>query len=239
MLRLVLDAIEQLGLADHPLSFLPGAQWYSEALLASPFQPRMRSDTLGEGFTNADAVIGHFTFDPMTKAGLRLDADAKQFVVVEAKMFSNLSKGTKNAPLYDQAARNVACIAEAISQASRTINDIPNLGFFVIAPAKEKRGNPSSNLEACVTRDSIRAAVANRILDYESRNRAEARALREWEQAFLLPLVETLAATNRLGVLSWEDCIAAVSERDRMAGAELDAFYERCLAYMPGRQKLA
>ena len=235
MLRLVLDAVERIGLEDHPLSFLSGARWYSEALLLSPFRPRMRSDALGEGFTNADAVIGHFSFNLSTKAGLRLNSDAKQFVVVEAKMFSDLSKGTKNAPLYDQAARNVACIAEAIAQAGKTIGDFPNLGFFVIAPAKEKRGNPNSNLEASVAADSIRAAVANRILSYEAGRREEARELRIWEQSFLLPLVQQLVATDRLGVLSWEACIAAIGDRDRNASAELNAFYERCLTYGPGR----
>jgi hypothetical protein len=41
------------------------------------------------------------------KAGLGLNAGSFQFVVIEAKMFSNLSRGAKNALEYDQAARNV------------------------------------------------------------------------------------------------------------------------------------
>lgn len=233
MLRLVLDAAERLHLADHPLSFLQGSQWYSEALLLSPFRPRMRPDPLGEGFTNADAVIGHFTFDHATKAGLRLDPDAAQFVVIEAKMFSNLSKGTKNAPLYDQAARNVACMAEAIANSGRSIGDFESVGFFVLAPAKEKRRNSSSNLEVCVSADSIRAAVANRLLSYETANRTEPRELRVWEQRFLLPLVERLVETNRLGVLTWEECIGAIAERDQAMGAELVAFYTQCLTHAP------
>src|SRR5258708_23252206 len=86
MLRLVLDAAESLANFGHPLRFLDRAKWYSEARLSSPFRSRLKLDPLGEGFTNADAVIGHFDFRPSTKAGLRLSSDASQFVVVEAKI---------------------------------------------------------------------------------------------------------------------------------------------------------
>jgi len=114
MLRLILDAVQSNDM-DSDLRFLPQSRWYSEARLDSPFQPVARPDALGEGATRADGVIGHFTFREQTKAGLRLHAGASQFVVVEAKMFSNLSRGTKNALEYDQAARNVACMANTIA----------------------------------------------------------------------------------------------------------------------------
>src|SRR5580658_8454634 len=67
MLRLTLDAAQTLRIRDYPLQFLDKANWYSESLLSSPFGPRSRNDKLGEGFTNADAVIGHFEFNPSTK----------------------------------------------------------------------------------------------------------------------------------------------------------------------------
>lgn len=236
MLRLVLDAIQTLGLHNHPLGFLENSRWYSEALLSSPFRPRARSDSLGEGFTNADGVIGHFAFGASTKAGLQLHADARQFVVVEAKMFSNLSTGTKNAVLYDQAARNVACMAEAISQRGKAPNDFERLAFFVLAPAKEKRGHHSTNLEDLIRPDSIKGAVSNRIDAYEKTFRSEAVALREWEQCALVPFVDTLTATGSLAVLSWEEIIDAIRERDRPIAEELSGFYRRCLTYAPLRQ---
>jgi hypothetical protein len=114
MLRLLLYAVQTLGINSTPLAFEDGARWYSEALLGSSFGRQHRADPLAEGVTNADGVIGHFDFRPATKAGLRLRPGAKQFVVVEAKMFSKLSTGTKNARTYNQAARNVACMATAM-----------------------------------------------------------------------------------------------------------------------------
>jgi len=236
MLRLVLDAVQTLGLRGHPFWFTDEAKWYSEALLSSPFRPRSRSDKLAEGFTNADGVIGHFEFGASTKSGLRLNGDATQFVVVEAKMFSNLSSGTTNARVFDQAARNVACIAEAISQSGRSLNDFDRLGFFVLAPALEKRSHRNTNLESCIDPNSIKLAVGNRIQSYEQSGRDEANQMRDWERNWFLPLVDKLVASNGLKVLSWEDCIEAISAADEDVGAELGRFYQRCLTYSPQRQ---
>ncbi len=49
-------------------------------------------------------------------------------------MFSNLSAGVKNAPEYNQAARNVACMAEVISRSGLQVEDIDQL---------DTRKNPS------------------------------------------------------------------------------------------------
>ncbi len=97
MLRLVLDALESHRGSVGPLKFLPESHWYSEALLDSPFRPRKYGDPLGEGKTNVDGVVGQFGFRDSTRAGFALDSDARQFVVLEAKMFSNLSTGTPRA----------------------------------------------------------------------------------------------------------------------------------------------
>ena len=62
MLRLVLDWVERHPSAIEALRFDEGSTWYSEALLGSRFRPRRRGD-VGEGFTHADGVIGHFGYD--------------------------------------------------------------------------------------------------------------------------------------------------------------------------------
>jgi hypothetical protein len=233
MLRLVLDAVQNLKLRNQPLSFLEGSRWYSEALLSSPFRPRTKGDTLSEGFTNADAVIGDFEFRATTKAGLWLRPGCRQFVVAEAKMFSNLSAGTKNAPTYNQAARNVACMAAAIAQASRSSVDFDSVGFFVIAPRTDRRRPGFSNLERSVDPDAIRVAVDERIGAYHAAGRDEVSELRDWERTHFLPLVNQLAENGRLGVLSWEDCIEQIERADPAARAELAQFYEKCLSYAP------
>lgn len=231
MLRLVLDAIQSCGIEDHPLRFLSGSRWFSEALLISQFRPRSRADPLGEGFTNADGVIGHFKFQPSTKAGLELTPDCCQFVVVEAKMFSNLSAGTKNAPAFNQAARNVACMAAALSNSTRRLTEIESIGFLVLAPSLERRRQRGTNLESCVTADTIRSAVEQRIVRYEEMSREESKTLREWQAGYFLPLVDRLVHEQRLAVLSWEGCIEAVAAKDRIRAGELQSFYGLCLRY--------
>jgi hypothetical protein len=53
-------------------------------------------------------LIGHFRIKAITKAGILLDEKATQFIVLEVKMSSPLSKGVVNAPNYDQASRTIA-----------------------------------------------------------------------------------------------------------------------------------
>jgi hypothetical protein len=231
MLRLLLDAFQRVPSETSPLRFEQRAIWYSEAWLASPFGAQVRSDALAEGFTSADGVIGHFAFRPTTRAGLELAPDATQFIVVEAKMFSSLSSGTKNAPGYNQAARNVACMAEALARAGRTPESFSSLGFYVAAPVASKRRPSVSTLESILEPDQIRAAVHRRIEAYEAQDRKEATSLREWEAKYFLPLMRCLADRTCLQVLTWETCIEAVANVDTAVGEELGRFYERCLSF--------
>jgi hypothetical protein len=232
MLRLILDAIQTLKIPNHSLQFFNEAKWYSEALLYSPFRPRSKPDPLGEGLTHADGVIGHFEFHPSTKAGLLLKPGG-QFVVVEAKMFSNLSSGTTNAPGYNQAARNVACMAEAIARSGRFLSDFKSVGFFVIAPNLETRQYGSTNLETCLTPDSIRSTVNQRIESYEFQSRKEARELRKWQDCWFLPLLDRLVNEQHLAVLAWESLIEVIANRDRTWGEDLHRFYQCCLTFNP------
>jgi len=105
------------------------SNWCSEAVISSPFQPRERGDKLGEGFTHADMTIGDFKVNFEKSGEIILSDNAKLFGIIEAKMGSNLSQGTKNAPSYNQASRNLACIAE------KTIDNNSCKTFFgVVAP---------------------------------------------------------------------------------------------------------
>src|SRR5438105_464330 len=127
LLRVVIDWFGRHGGDRYPLSHLPGARWFSEAWLPSAFLPRFRGDPLAESRTHADGVIGHFTVGDPGTAGLALKPDARQFVVVEGKLFNRLSAGVKNAPYYDQAARSVACVAEALRRAGRDPDALDDL----------------------------------------------------------------------------------------------------------------
>lgn len=139
LLRLILDWFSRNPVAAHPLTFTPGTRWFSEARLPSAFLPRHRGDPLSETHTHADGVIGHFRIGQTGKTDLRLLEDATQFVVLEAKLIKGLSARTSRVRYFDQAARNVACIAETLRLSNRRPQDMAQLAFFILAPPRTDR----------------------------------------------------------------------------------------------------
>jgi hypothetical protein len=129
MLRLVMDWFSANDVPDHRLSFVPGARWYSEALLPSAFLARYQGDPLAGSWAHADGAIGQFAVGKERKADLSLLPDAQHLVVLEAKLFSRLSSGVANAEYFDQAARNVACVAGVLRRAERHPSNLSHLGF--------------------------------------------------------------------------------------------------------------
>lgn len=219
ILRLVLDWFDKHREVDHPLAFLPNATWYSEALLSSRFLPERRGDPLAESFTHADGVIGHLWIDSGVRGDASLLGGLSQFVVTEAKLGSSLSAGTKNAPSYDQAARNVACMAFMLGQAGIDPTKVDRLGFYVIAPRAQIDSGVFGEL---VTKPSIKGKVAGRVADYGEKHR-------EWFDTIFLPTLNRID----LGLLAWEDILAFIDSRSADAG--LAEFYRKCLEYNPLR----
>jgi len=224
LLRLVLAAGSK-GMDCLPFRFEPGARWFSEALLYSRFLPRFRSDPLAESLTHADGVIGHFRFGPATKAGLELESPYSQFVVCEAKIFSSLSAGTKRAPEFDQAARNVGCMAETLCRARQPLSEYKSLGFFVLAPASQIEAGVFSS---CMDKGAIRRRLLQRVQMYDDQpNRPE---LQRWLDEWALPVVHRI----EVHCCSWESVIERTSVMKPEYGASLEAFYELCLKYNAG-----
>ena len=142
-----------------------------------------------------------------------------QFVVTEAKLGSSLSAGTKNASSYDQAARNVACMAFMFGQAGIDPTKVDRLGFYVIAPKAQIDGGVFGEL---VTKPSIKGKVAGRVADYGVKHR-------DWFETIFLP---TLSRID-LGLLAWEDILTFIESKSSDAG--LAEFYKKCLEYNPLR----
>lgn len=217
MLRLVLDWFSRQPFDEHPLSFAPGSRWYSEALLPSQFLARSRGDVLAESWTHADGAVGHFAIGARGRGDLHLKPDARQLVVTEAKMFSGLSAGTRRAPKYDQAARNVACIAEVLHRAGRHPASCPRLVFLVLAPAEQIDADVFAS---SLNKTSIAAKVGERVSAYGG-------AKDGWYRQWLRPLLDTISVE----LLSWERVVAQVGQRDPGAGAYLESFLQSCLAF--------
>lgn len=223
MLRLVLDWLSRHRDVEHVLSFAPGARWYSEALLASRFLAASRSDSRAEGYTHADGLIGHFSITPGVRGEAVPTPGAQQFVVIEAKMGSPLSAGTKNAPAYDQAARNVACIAHVIGCAGLPPTSLGRLAFHVIAPSAQINAGVFGSL---MTKASIESKVRQRMEPYAGQHDA-------WFDTVFLPTLDRID----LRILSWEDVLASLPASAETEG--LQHFYQQCLQFNPARRAIA
>lgn len=220
MLRLVLDWLDRNREAiSLPLSMFPGARWYSEALLPSRFLAQRRGDVRAESFTHADGIVGHFSIQPGERGEAVLSPSARQFIVAEAKLGSALSARTKNAPDFDQAARNVACMAHMIHVAHADLKAIERLGFYVIAPETQIGAKVFGTF---VTRESIRRKVVARVEQYEG-------FWGKWVEDVLDPVLERI----QLSLLSWEEVLSALPTNEDATA--IRAFYAHCLTCNPTR----
>jgi hypothetical protein len=101
-------------------------------------------------------------------ANTKLAEGATQFIVTEAKLFSPLSSRVTNAAYFDQAAKNVACIAEVLCRATRKPEEFASLGFFVIAPDEQIRRHL---FETFISKPSIQNKVLRRVEEYPTDDR--------------------------------------------------------------------
>lgn len=223
LLRLVVDWFSKSGVPDHPLSFPKDGHWFSEARLHSAFLPRFMGDPLAESHTNADGVIGHFVIGSKGKTDLELTPDASHFVVLEAKMYSELSKGVKNAKYYDQAARNVACTAEVLRRADRKPQSFSQLGFYVLAPEDQIKSRTFSRQ---LDKQSIKAKVDRRISAYDGKRD-------QWFKEWFKPTLESIDVRS----LSWEAILDAIKERDSKTGDSLREYYSHCMTFNSTNKK--
>lgn len=217
LLRLVLDWFAKHSVEGHPLSFSEDATWFSEALLPSAFLARHRGDNLAESWTHADGVVGHFLIGEAGKADLKLMPEANQFIVLEAKMFSGLSSGVSNARYYDQAARNVACMAEVLNRASRNPTSMTDTGFYVLAPKSQIEKGLFADL---MNKDSISGKVTERISAYDGKKDA-------WYRDWFLPTLDQI----KVLCLSWEEIITYIQIQGPATGDSMKHFYEHCYYY--------
>ena len=218
MLRLVLDWFSRTPDCNCELQFLDGSGWYSEALLPSAFLARKRGDRLAESWTHADGVIGHFSIGENGAEDLSLKYGAKQFVVTEAKMFSKLSAGVTKAKYFNQAARNVACMAEIAKRAGITPSSFEDIAFYVVAPKSRIDEDVFSEY---MTAGNIRDVVRRRVSEYEEPEKEN------WFKEWFLPTLEVA----KLRCISWEEILTVISEHRGDDGQSLDGFYAKCLEF--------
>ncbi|MBW8011468.1 MAG: hypothetical protein FVQ83_09540 [Chloroflexi bacterium] len=217
LLRLVIDWFSKHAIQENPFSFMESSHWFSEASLPSAFLRRTGGDNLAEAHTKADGVIGHITIGNGTKTELSLLPTASQFMVLEAKIFSKLSTGVTNAKYFDQAARNVACIAEVLKRAHRPPTKITRLGFYVLAP---KIQIDTGVFDKNIARTSIREKVKKRVGEYKGEKDS-------WFQRWGEPTIERI----ELATLSWEKLFSTIRKYDQESAGAIEGFYKKCLEF--------
>lgn len=131
MTRLLVECSIEEKISLENIDFGRINNWYSEGLLSSPFLARIRGDCLAEGYTHTDIALGDFFVDSAKRGDISIKGHDGIFGVIEAKLGSRLSVGTKNAPSYNQASRNLACIA------FNTRSTTHKIFFAVVAPEKK------------------------------------------------------------------------------------------------------
>ncbi|MDY6950235.1 MAG: hypothetical protein SWE60_01875 [Thermodesulfobacteriota bacterium] len=210
MTRLLVEVSKNAGIQIGSIDFGKIRHWYSEGLLSSPFLARSRNDYLAEGYTHADMALGDFRVNSANRGDISVEGSVGLFGVIEAKMGSPLSAGTKNAPDYNQASRNLACIA------FNTLSSEHDIFFAVIAPEKKIAEH---GIEAQVDPSRMTNQIAERFEMYDRNSKVY--ALKE----------KVLARANSCAclVLSYESWIEALA--GHLAYRHLREFREKCYLF--------
>ena len=210
MTRLLVATSINLKIRVQSVDFGGIQHWYSEGLLSSPFLARHRGDKLAEGFTHTDMAIGDFHVDSSNRGDIKVKGSRGLFGIIEAKMGSQLSPRTKNAPNYNQASRNLACIA---FNTLKTKHDI----FFAVAAPEKKM--TEHDIRKLVNPQSMLNQIAERFEAYDKASDVYA----------LKDQVLKRAGQCNCMVISYESWIAEFS--CHVIQAQLNEFLHCCYKY--------
>lgn len=210
MTRLLVYHSIQQKISIQGIEFEKLSNWTSEALISSPF---VKADTRREGYTHADMTLGDFDVDYAKRGEVVVRPIAQLFGIIEAKMGSNLSQGTTTVnDGYNQASRNVACIA------SNTFKYDCDIFFGVAAPADTlSKHHVDQQLAA------IEEQIHNRFAYYDELDEPSNKDKKVIESR---DAIIEKAKMCRTWSLSYEDWIASFTATE--VRNELAAFYKDC-----------
>ena len=226
MIRIMTFISIERSLRLKGINFNKKMPWYSEGMLASPYPPAFRGDPLGEGYTHADMALGDFTVEAKNRGEILIKGDTGNFGVIEAKMKSPLSKGTAHAPAYDQASRNLACIAYS---ARKTQHEI---FFAVAAPQIAIKKN---KIDSIVDKSSMLAKISDRFDRYnnpELTGKGSAKEAAKYAAIFQeKDITLERAAGATCTVISYEEWLSELKPLVGSLYQELQNFYELCKTF--------
>lgn len=172
--------------------------WCSEGWLYPLFE--------NEKSTRADGIVGDLTLRPKTKWGFDASSQQEdsQFVVLEAKMNSTLSKGVAVAEDFDQTSRYVACMSGILSK-----TDCAHGILYVIAPEDRIKD----------VRPTVENAQKRFFKELESKNSGKHK-LRDGLNA---DRIRKVAERMRIELVTWEDLIRVIPTDE--GGKDINDFY--------------
>lgn len=206
MVRLLVEYSIRENICLHDIHFEKFENWTSEALISSPF---IKAPKLREGYTHVDIAFGDFTINYQERGELVFNSP-KLFGVIEAKMKSDLSQSTSNYKNYNQASRNVACIAK------NTLGCKCESYFIVVAP---KSIIDRHQIEKQIDKTFIVDQINSRFNIYDDEFK------KHQKQCEVLNEVKTMTILS----ISYEDWIAEF--RDGKIKKKLESFYSECKAW--------
>ena len=199
---LVYESIkEKIKLKD--IDFKIISYWTSEALISSPF---VKAKKYREGYTHADIALGDFSVDFNKRGEIIVSKIAKIFGIIEAKMGSNLSQGTTHFKNYNQASRNLACIAY------NTCDIDCEIFFYVVAPEKKL---VEHEIKKQIDLQTMIDQIAFRFKEYSD----------EFKRAQKMDLIISKALKCKVESISYEEWIEKIKNYD--SRKFLDEFYQK------------
>ncbi|MDF2699893.1 MAG: hypothetical protein K0Q49_1449, partial [Haloplasmataceae bacterium] len=195
--------------------FYDKARFYTNGTIETPFRKRNKEvkDPLAEPNSDVSAILGHF----MVKYGKKrekviLKPDASQFVIIQAMLFDELSKGIKCASNYNQVARTIACMIYNINTLENKTLD--NLGYYVIVPTSQLSIDSFKNY---TYKKDIVTKIKNRVEQYGD----------EFTKSTWFSNFNLIFQRIEVECLAWEDILRFIIKNDNEYGNKLDIFYQK------------
>ena len=219
LLKVLVLAVTDFGLKEHPLYVNVEDKFFSEGLMYSPFLLRFKKDPLSESHTHADGLIGNFVIGNDTaKGSVHLIGD--KLNIFEAKINSGFSAKVTNAPSYNQAARYVACIVELLDKA-RKLENLDNLSIAFYLTVTKDQYKKDQNFAKFLDKEHIKNTVKKRVDQYEKEDDYNERS--EWFDTKFTSVLEKI----KIEPIFYEDIISKLEEYEYIN--EIKSFYQLCL----------
>ena len=198
------------------LPFPDDVKIYTEGQLYTPFKAISKiKGNYAETNTHVDGIVGNYSITKGTKHGIKLDEDFKYLSVFEAKIYSPLQKGIKNADNYSQVSRNIACIINSVIKTNRC--NVQTINFIVIYP-RDSKIKPEKYTEEFVERE-----IDGRLMKYENDVSANQDDKKYDDFFHFKKQWKDLFKDIKIHFITWEEIISEFEEQDN-----INSFYDLC-----------